>query len=66
MAAGEPGSVAGVADDGPGVDGADAGDFGEGGARGSDRGGQLLPGVPQLGVTVAQAGEELCGEFGPG
>jgi hypothetical protein len=66
IAAREPGNVAGVSDDGPGVDGADAEDLGEGGARGPDRGGQLLPGVPQLGIKVAQVSEELGGELGAG
>ncbi len=66
IAAGEPGNVAGVADDGPGVDGADAEDLGEGGARGPDRGGELLLGLAELVVEVAQVGEELGGELGAG
>jgi len=41
----KPEHVAGVADDGPGDDGAGAEDLGEGGVRGPDRGGELLLGL---------------------
>ena len=53
-AARKPGHVVGVADDGPGEDGAAAEDLGEGGVRGPDRGGELLLGLPQLAVEVTQ------------
>ena len=57
-AARKPGNVAGVADDGPGDDGADAEDLGEGGVRGTDRGGELLLGLAELAVEVAQVSEK--------
>jgi hypothetical protein len=66
IAAREAGHVADVADDGPGNHGADAEDLREAGAGGPDRGGQLLPGPAQLGIQVAQIGQELGGELGPG
>lgn len=62
----EPGYVADVTDNGPGDNGADAEDVGEGGARGPDRGGELLVGLAELVVEVAQVGEELGGELGAG
>ena len=66
IAPGEPGNIADVAGDGPGDHRADAEDLREGGARGPDRGGQLLPGITQLPVEVTQVGQELSGELGPG
>jgi hypothetical protein len=66
IAAGEAGHVGHVTDDGAGDHGADAEDLREGGAGGLDRGGQLLAGVAQLGVEVAQVGQELSGELGAG
>jgi hypothetical protein len=64
--AGEAGHVPNVTDDGPGDDGPDGEDTGEGGARGPDRGGELLLRLAELVVEVAQVGEELGGELGAG
>ena len=62
----EPGHIPGAAGNGRGDEGPDAEDGGEGGARGPDRGSELLLGLPELVVEVAQAGEELGGELGAG
>src|SRR5215470_8832451 len=60
----EPGRVAGLAEDGGGDDRAGPEDAGHGGARCLHRGGELGPGVADLGVQAAQAGGELAA--GPG
>jgi hypothetical protein len=64
--AGEPGHVADVAYHGAGDDRADAEDLGDRGARCPDGDGQLLLGVAQLGVEVAQVTQELGGELAAG
>ena len=61
--AGEPGDVPGIADDGVGDDGADAEDLSQRGVARLDRCGQLLPGLAQLGIEVAQVLQELAGEL---
>jgi hypothetical protein len=61
--AGEPEHLAHVADHGAGDDRADAEQAGQAGARGPDRGGQLLVGVAQLGVEAADVGQELAGQL---
>jgi hypothetical protein len=66
IAPGEPRNVTDVVGDGPGDHGADAEDLREAGARGPDRGSQLLPGTAQPGIQVAQVGQELGGEFSAG
>ena len=55
IASGEAGHVGHVTDDGAGDHRANAGDLGEGGAGGLDRGGQLLAGVAQLGVQAGRS-----------
>ncbi|MGO9077885.1 MAG: hypothetical protein ACLQDY_02430 [Streptosporangiaceae bacterium] len=59
---GEPGDVAGVADDGPGADRAGPGYLGHGGSRRADRRGEFLPGLRELGVQAAQVVQELGGQ----
>src|SRR5262249_31674138 len=58
--AGEPEHRADGADHGAGDDRADAEQAGQAGARGPDRGGQLLVRLAQLGIEAAEAGEELA------
>jgi len=61
--AGEPGHGDDVADDGGGDDRPDAEHLGEAGAGCRDRGGQLLVDLAPLVVQVADAGQQLGGEF---
>jgi hypothetical protein len=64
--AGEPGDVASVADHRAGDDRAHAEDLGEGSVARPDRCGQLLLGLAELGIEVAQVLEELAGELAAG
>ena len=64
--AGEAGHVADIADDGGGDDRADPEQAGQGGAGRPHRGGELLPGLAQLGVDAAQVLEERGGELAAG
>jgi hypothetical protein len=59
----EPRDVPGIAEDGAGDDWAGAEDHSQRGVARLDRRGQLLPGLPQLGIAVAQVLQELDGEF---
>ena len=63
IAAGEPGHVGDVADHGAGAGRAEPEDLGEAGARGPDGRGQLLLGIAELGIQVAQVLQELAGQF---
>jgi hypothetical protein len=60
---GEPGGVVDVADDQGGDDRADAEDLGQTGATGLDRLSEPQPGLAELGVEVAQVGQELGGDL---
>jgi hypothetical protein len=59
----EPEYLAHVADHGAGDDWADTEQASQAGARGPDRGGQLLVGLAQLGVQAAEVGQELGGQL---
>jgi len=64
--AGEAGHLGDVADHDARAYRADAEDVGEAGAGGLHHGGELLAGLAQLGIDVAQVRQELGGEFSAG
>src|SRR6185312_15269788 len=66
VAAGEPGDVLDVADDGGGDDRADAVDAGQGGAGGFDGVGEREAGVAELQFQVVHVGDVHGGELVPG